>query len=324
LIERVLQRVFKLEPPDRHAAEHEEAGAVAGERLVAVGYYGLPPLKRPHWRWQIPLYFFFSGLAGAAYLLAAIADLFGSDEDRPVATVGRGLALAALLPCPLLLIDDLERPERFLHMLRIVKLRSPMSVGSWVLTLFGGLAAGSALLELMAAPRALGRGLGLLGAPVAAFVGAYTGVLLSATAVPLWGRSRAFLSPIFFLSGSAAALSAISLTLRLGRRSRPATEQRLRDLQALVLAGELALTSAELRHLGPLARPLVAGRHGPRFWGGAVLAGQVAPLALGLTGRAAPLQDVLVLVGSWLTRSVVVQAGKASADDPQAAFAYHR
>ncbi|HEY3110001.1 MAG TPA: NrfD/PsrC family molybdoenzyme membrane anchor subunit, partial [Chloroflexota bacterium] len=184
-LERVLQRVFRLEPPDRHAEEREAAGALAGERLVAVGYYGLPALKRPHWRWQIPLYFFLSGLAGAAYLLAALADLFGGEEDEPVASTGRWLALVALLPCPLLLIDDLERPGRFRHMLRIVKPRSPMSVGSWALTLFGGLAGGSALLELVGAPRQLRRGLGLLGAPVAAFVGTYTGVLLAATAVPI-------------------------------------------------------------------------------------------------------------------------------------------
>jgi len=324
LIERVLQRLFGLEPPHRHAAEHEAAGAIEGERLVAVGYYGLPALKRPHWRWQIPLYFFCSGLSGAAYLLSALADLFGSAEDEPVASAGRWIALTALLPCPLLLIDDLARPERFLHMLRIVKPRSPMSIGSWVLTLFGLAAGGSAALELIGAPRALRRALGLLGVPLAAFVGAYTGVLLSATAVPIWGRARAFLSPIFFLSGCSAALAAIGLTLKLDKRARPAGMERLRELETLVLAAELTLTSAELRHLGPLARPLVARPYGVAFWAGSVVLGQLLPLLLNAIGKAAPIAHALVLVGSWLTRWVVVQAGKASADDPQAAFAYHR
>jgi formate-dependent nitrite reductase membrane component NrfD len=324
LIERVLQRVLRLEPADPHAREHEATGAVAGERVVAVGYYGLPALKRPHWQWQVPLYFFLSGLAGAAYLLATLADLFGADEDQPVVSTGRWLALVALLPCPPLLIDDLARPDRFLHMLRIVKPRSPMSVGSWGLTLFGGLAGGSALLELVGAPRRLRRGLGLAGAPLAAFVGTYTGVLLAATAVPIWGRARAFLSPIFFLSGCSAALAAIGLTLKLDGRERPGTARRLRELEMLVLAGELALTSAELRHLGPLARPLVARPYGPTFWGGSVVVGQVVPLLLGLLGRGAVLSHLLVLVGSWVTRWVVVRAGKASADDAQAAFGYHR
>jgi formate-dependent nitrite reductase membrane component NrfD len=323
-LDELVARRLGLEPPDRHAAEREAAGAVAGQRVVAVGYYGLPVLKRAHWRSSIALYFFLSGLAAGAYLLAALADLFGGEEDEAVASTGRWLALIALLPCPLLLIEDLERPGRFLNMLRIVKPRSPMSAGSWMLTLFGGVAGGSVLLEILGAPRRLRRALALAGAPVAAFIGSYTGVLLAATAVPLWGRARAFLSPIFFLSGCSAALAAVALALRLGRRGRPASEQRLRELETLVLAGELTLVSAALRHLGPLARPLVARPCGPLFWGGSVLAGQVAPLLLGRLERAAPLANLLVLLGSLATRWAVVRAGQASSDDPQAAFAYHR
>ena len=38
------------------------------------------------------------------------------------------------------LVADLGRPERFLNMLRVFKLSSPMSVGSWLLSAFGGAA----------------------------------------------------------------------------------------------------------------------------------------------------------------------------------------
>ena len=38
---------------------------------------------------------------------------------------------------PMLLISDLGRPERFLNMLRVFKVTSPMSVGSWVLVASG-------------------------------------------------------------------------------------------------------------------------------------------------------------------------------------------
>jgi len=30
------------------------------------GYYGIPLLKQPSWTWEIPLYFFVGGAAGAA------------------------------------------------------------------------------------------------------------------------------------------------------------------------------------------------------------------------------------------------------------------
>ena len=126
------------------------------------------------------------------------------------------------------------------------------------------------------------------------------------------------------LSGCSAALAAIGLTLKLDGRARPAMAQRLRDLETVVLAAELALTSAELRHLGTLARPLVARPYGPTFWAGSVVLGQVLPLVLNSLGRGGLISNAFVLAGSWVTRWVVVQAGKASADDPQAAFAYHR
>ena len=93
-------------------------------------YYDYPVLKAPFWRWEIIWYFFFGGLAAGCYVLATIASLFGSPEDRSVTRTGYYLSLLALLPCPALLIKDLGRPERFLHMLRVFKVKSPMSMES--------------------------------------------------------------------------------------------------------------------------------------------------------------------------------------------------
>src|SRR5881394_3555588 len=107
-------------------------------------YYDYPVLKAPVWRWEIILYFFMGGLAAGCYVIATIASLFGSREDRVVARAGYYLSLLALLPCPPLLIKDLGRPERFLNMLRIFKVRSPMSMGTWGLlsfSLFSGVTA---------------------------------------------------------------------------------------------------------------------------------------------------------------------------------------
>ena len=105
--------------------------------LEELSYYGYPVLKAPTWRWEIIWYFFFGGLAAGCYVIASIAALFGSREDRAVARAGYYLSLLSLLPCPILLIKDLGRPERFLHMLRIFKVKSPMStrVRIWRLNL---------------------------------------------------------------------------------------------------------------------------------------------------------------------------------------------
>ncbi|MFN3337047.1 MAG: NrfD/PsrC family molybdoenzyme membrane anchor subunit, partial [Thermomicrobium sp.] len=94
-------------------------------------YYSLPVIHGPHWRWPIVFYFVLGGLAGGSAVLAAAGRLVGGHWARPIVRAGRYLAFLAVLPGPLLLIIDLGRPERFHHMLRVVKLRSPMSLGVW-------------------------------------------------------------------------------------------------------------------------------------------------------------------------------------------------
>ncbi len=106
------------------------------QELREPSYYDYPVLKQPSWGWEIILYFFCGGLAAGCYVIASIAALFGSPEDRVVARTGYYLSLLALIPCPILLIKDLGRPERFLNMLRMFKVKSPMSMGVWGLLSF--------------------------------------------------------------------------------------------------------------------------------------------------------------------------------------------
>jgi len=104
-------------------------------------YYGKPILKEPAWRPRdVAGYLFFGGLAGASSVLAgfarqpAITGRPGVEDRR--SWRHRGVRVA--------LVVDLGRPERFLNMLRVFKPSSPMSVGSWLLSGFGGAATASA------------------------------------------------------------------------------------------------------------------------------------------------------------------------------------
>src|SRR5690242_3577678 len=89
------------------------------------GYYGIPLLKEPSWTWEVPLYFFVGGAAGAAAVMGAIASYSGA--DRRLVRHARWIAAAGAVISPALLIADLGRPERFLSMLRVFKPKSPMS-----------------------------------------------------------------------------------------------------------------------------------------------------------------------------------------------------
>src|SRR5437763_13908541 len=78
-------------------------------------YYGVPLLKRPKWRWEIALYFFFEGISAGSFLLGALADLSGNKRLRELARTAYDVSILTLIPCPLSLIADLDRPWRFHH-----------------------------------------------------------------------------------------------------------------------------------------------------------------------------------------------------------------
>jgi hypothetical protein len=110
-----------------------------------MSYYQLPLLKQPVWTWEIPAYFFVGGTAGAAAVVGAVAHATGGSpalvrDARWIAAVGGAAS-------PALLVSDLGRPERFLNMLRVFKLQSPMSVGAWTLVAFSSGAGAAAFAD---------------------------------------------------------------------------------------------------------------------------------------------------------------------------------
>jgi formate-dependent nitrite reductase membrane component NrfD len=311
------------------------------------GYYGLPVIHGPHWNWLVVAYFYLGGIAGVSYVLASIAELLGGPANRRIARTGRYLALATMLPCPPLLILDLGRPERFHHMLRVLKIRSPLSVGTWTLLTFSGFAGLSAvaqatrdgLLGQDTLPARFGQALpakaiGAAGIAPAFFLSGYTGTLLGATAVPLWARNALLLGPLFLASSVSSASAALTLLLVAQRGATHETFARLEGLETVAQVAELGLLLAAQARLGPtIARPLAGGRLGAAYRFGVFGAGIGGPLALRLfnrlrgrqSGRAdSALGALLTLAGGLLFRYVILYAGRQSADDPQATFAFTR
>ena len=100
-------------------------------------YYNVPLIKKAHWGWEIYMYFYLGGIAGGSYLVSALADLLGIRKASGLIRAGRYLSLVCIIQSLLLLIKDLGRPWRFHHMLRVLKFRSAMSLGTWGLSTFG-------------------------------------------------------------------------------------------------------------------------------------------------------------------------------------------
>ena len=172
-------------------------------------YYDRPVLKEPVWSWEVPAYFFAGGLAAGSAMLAAAADLLGRPD---LARRGRIAAAAGAAVGGGLLVADLGRPARFLNMLRVAKPTSPMSVGSWVLTLFGPAAGAAALSDVLGVFPRIGRVAGLAAGALGPPLASYTAVLLADTAVPVWHESGREL-PFLFVGGASATSGALSVML---------------------------------------------------------------------------------------------------------------
>jgi hypothetical protein len=274
-------------------------------------YYGRPVIKEPTWTWEIPAYFFTGGLSGASSVLSFSAKLAGNERlSRRALYIG---AVADLVSPPLL-IADLGRPERFHHMLRVVKVTSPMNIGAWVLLVNGGASTTAALLDLVGWLRPVKWLAELVGAVTGPVLATYTGVLLADTAVPVWHDARQELPWLFGASAGASAGAAACAFLD------PSDSGPARRLAVGGVAVEAALMQAMERRLGEVGEVYRQGTAGKLSWAAKGLIASGAAL-LATRGRgsrgAAALGGVLVCAGEVCLRYAVVKAGVQSARDPK-------
>ncbi len=285
-------------------------------------YYGRPIVKPSPWEADIPAYLFTGGLAAGSSLLAAGADLTGRPALR---RSGRLAAVTALTFSMAALVHDLGRPERFLNMLRTAKLTSPMSVGTWILSLYGPFAVTAAAAEvtgLLPVDKsrgplkwlaAGGRPAGLVAALVAPPVAAYTAVLLADTATPSWHEAYRELPFVFV--GSAAAASG-----GLGMLSAPLDQAG--PARRLALGGALMDLVAEQRmeaSMGITAEPLHKGKAGQLMTAAKALTvgGALGSLLAGRSRAVAVISGAALMAGSICTRFGIFEAGQESARDPK-------
>jgi len=277
---------------------------------AAVSYYGKPIIKEPVWKSEIPMCFFVGGMAGASATLSAAARVAG---NHPLARRSLFVAAAGLTASPYFLIKDLGRPARFYNMLRVFKVTSPMSVGTWLLSVEGtstGIAAACELFGVLPRLRATAQAVsGLLGPATAS----YTGALVADSVVPVWHEGRRELPLVFAASGAAAA-GGIGAALTPARFARPA-----RRLGIIGAVAELAAQKVMEKRMGSLvSEPYRQGEGGTyaNAAQAALLAGAGLMLVAGRGRAGAVVAGALMAGGSWCARFSVFHAGKTSASDP--------
>ncbi|WP_084265954.1 NrfD/PsrC family molybdoenzyme membrane anchor subunit [Actinomadura macra] len=288
-----------------------------GERAMVpdaefTSYYGKPILNPPTWKaLDIAGYFFLGGLAGAGSVLAAGAHLTG----RPV--TARALKISSLVAISgsaAALVHDLGRPARFHHMLRVMKPTSPMSVGSWLLMVYGPAAGGAAVLGVTRLFPRLGAAATAGAAALGPAVAAYTAVLAADTAVPAWHGGHREL-PFVFAGSATAAASGMALIACPVVETGP-----LRSTAVFGTVLEAGATRLMERRLGMVAEAYRQGKAGRLMRAAELLGTAGAAGAVLLAGRsrtAAVLSGTALLTASACTRFGVFYAGVRSAEDPK-------
>lgn len=264
------------------------------------------PGKGILWGWHVPAYIWTKAVATGTLLMLILLRWWGDSPSAGEQAVLLGISLLFLAVTGLLLIADLDRPERFLYVLLRPNWRSWLVRGAYVITSMG-LFAGLALLAVL---RGWDVTAGILLAaafPVAVLGAAYTAFLFAqAKGRDFW---QSPLSPLRMLNQ--ALLAGIAVVML-------ANAARVADLAwvlAAMLGVNLAILTLELWTPHPTADAARAAKlmtRGPdrHLWWGGVWLGTLAPLALLATAPAIILLQtaaVLALAGVFMTEYVWVK-----------------
>lgn len=293
----------------RRRGRREEQPVVPPAEFTS--YYGRPVLHQPVWEAaDVAGYLFLGGLAGAGSVLGAGAQLTGRPDLARAAKAGSaaagGLAIGVL-------VHDLGRPARFLNMLRVLKVTSPMSVGSWLLAGYLPAAGAAALSALTSrAPRA-GAAATAVSALMGPAVAVYTAVLICNTAVPAWHEGYPEM-PFVFTGSGAVAAGGFGLVAAPAGQTAPA-----RNLALLGAGMELAALERMTRRTGLAGEPYSAAAAGRLLRAARMLSvlGTAGAIAGRRSRAATAVSGAALLAASAATRWGIFRAGVASASDPR-------
>ncbi len=313
-------------------------------------------MKTIEWGFLIVNYLFLGGLSAGLFFVSAVALYLGGRDDVTYTRIARWGALLAPWPVmagSALLIFDLGNWNRFYLLFLHFKWHSPMSIGSWLLLVFNGVAflylwswlpaaRRAWILTKLRLPASLDRDLSrsrrliaASGFPLSLAVAIYTGVLLGAVqARPFWNTN--LVAQMFLFSAISTACALLIVALSWGKtRPDPAELRVLYTLDICLITLEFFVVLPYVIH-GELSVQAVrdsldlilGGPFTLAFWllfvGGGLLAPltievwEVAPALLQsapmhFNRRITILAGAMVIAGGYLLRYIFVYAGQTSA-----------
>ena len=292
------------------------------------------------WTWEVAMYLFMGGMTAGVMIFAALAIARGKEEVAPFAANRLALLGPIFLSIGMTtLFLDLEHKLYVFRFYTAFKITSPMSWGAWillivypisVLQILSTIRNGYPLFATFVDKSVAGRRIvdwcernrmqiALSVIPFAVALGIYTGILLSAFgARPFWNSGA--LGILFLVSGMSTAAALVVLIARQHAEKALFTRIDLVLIMAeigLVALMLISLASGSGQHIVAL-QSVMGGPYTLEFWLFFVCIGLLIPLLLetleiwGVNKSLAMLAPVLVIIGGYALRQVVLDAGQES------------
>ena len=276
------------------------------------------------WKWQIWLYLWAAGVAGGGYFIAYLINIFTGFTEEKLVKYATFVGVPFVGFGTLMLLIDLGKMERFWHLMLRFYFHSPMSIGTWVISLWIICAILLILIWLSETNLPLFswfsrfnnfknilEGITFILSPILI---AYTGVLLSCTSIPLW--KSFLLPPLFVISASSTGLAAVILVMIV-------RGEEIHHVmgQTSVLLSMFEAFTLVLFLLSVPSHIIVKGALSFAFWGGVVVVALFIPLWLKLWNLGQEIEsNRLLMIAAWwillggiILRAIIVIGGQVSA-----------
>jgi formate-dependent nitrite reductase membrane component NrfD len=278
------------------------------------------------WKWQIWLYLWAAGVAGGGYFIAYLINIFTGFKEERLVKYSTYIGVPFVAFGTFMLLIDLGKVERFWHLMVRFYYHSPMSIGTWVLTLwilcgifliclwnykyFIGIIPFIKIFKRFEHLKTLAEGVNFILSPILI---AYTGVLLSCTSLPVW--KSYFLPPLFVISACSTGLAGILFALILKKEEISHVMG-----QTSVLLSMFEAITLVLFLLSVPSYIIVKGALSFAFWGGVVVVALFIPLWLKLWNLGQVKENAtLLMVAAWwiliggiILRAIIVIGGQVS------------
>ena len=199
LVQLALEKKAKAANPRDQAIIRDVMAKLEEETPKATRSYDQPS-KGILWDGEVAAYIVTKAAASGFYILLMLLMIYGINEIEWLILPGFFAAIALLGVTGLLLVKDLDRPDRFLYVLLRPNWDSWLVRGAYILSGFGAILCAHVAVSLLDYAEVWHTRLAFAGIPLAWMTGAYTGWLLKqAKGRTMWAQRS---DPEIALSGS--------------------------------------------------------------------------------------------------------------------------